>query len=375
MTTIWDTVMNELGERGVYKYEVYSPFYIMSYATHVFNLFNQKQRIYWETGRLPNMRSHILFVAPPGWMKSFYMGLMGTNEYGIFKNTGVKIGSEQYLTEAGFVGTIRNEGGIPVITDGAAKNYSDGFVVIDEFSAITKALQTQHSNQLDNQLLSALDHGHVTKRLGAGKIEYDTRMTLWAGVQPARFDLTSGMGRRLMYLVFIPSKADNEYLLDAQHSGRNKAPNIPKMEGIWSTISKFKDSIDKIEHITFDDSVLRTYKDLGLYSFEGSYFDRLLIGYQLAMYGPERNMTITMNDKTLSTLIARQKKWRNEIASGIEHIQLMRILELNGNSLTKAQLVEEAAMYGLNAMQVFEMVSDMKSHQLIKQNKGRIELV
>lgn len=375
MASIWDAAMDELDERGVYKYEVYSPFYILSYATHVFNLYNQQSKIYWETGRLPNMRSHILFVAPPGWMKSFYMGVMGSNEYSIFNNTGVKIGTEQYMTEAGFVGTVQNLGGAPVPVDGAAKTYSDGIMVIDEFSAITKALQTQHSNQLDNQLLSALDHGHVTKRLGMGKIEFDTRLTLWAGVQPARFDLTSGMGRRLMYLVFIPSKLDNDALMEAQHRGRNSAPNIPKMEALWDSIRNFKDDVEKIQYVDFDDSVLKEYKKLGLYSFEGSYFDRLLIGYQLAMYGPEKNMSISMKDKTLRDLINRQKQWRTDIMNGIDHVQVMRIIELNGNTMTKTELVEEAAMYGLNAMQVFEMLEDMKRFNLIKYQKGTIELL
>jgi hypothetical protein len=147
------------------------------------------------------------------------------------------------------------------------------------------------------------------------------------------------------------------------------------MEALWDSIRNFKDDVEKIQYVDFDDSVLKEYKKLGLYSFEGSYFDRLLIGYQLAMYGPEKNMSISMKDKTLRDLINRQKQWRTDIMNGIDHVQIMRIIELNGNTMTKTELVEEAAMYGLNAMQVFEMLEDMKRFNLIKYQKGTIELI
>ncbi|MCK5481919.1 MAG: hypothetical protein KAJ06_12255, partial [Gammaproteobacteria bacterium] len=144
-------MMEELKDREVYKYETYAPFYICSYAMHVFNLMNQKRKIYWESKQLPNMRAHLLFVAPPGWMKSFYLNTMGGDKNAIFRKTGVDLGSESYMTEAGFVGTFSSVNGVNVPMEGAAKMYDNGVLMIDEFSAITKALQTQHSNQLDNQ--------------------------------------------------------------------------------------------------------------------------------------------------------------------------------------------------------------------------------
>ena len=279
-------------------------------------------------------------------------------------------------TEAGFVGTFTSNAGTTIPIEGAAKQYADGIMIIDEFSAITKALQMQHSNQLDNQLLTALDHGHVTKRLGAGKIEFDTRMTLWAGVQPARFDLTSGMGRRLQYLVFIPTKADNEYLMDTMHGNRNQAPNQKHLQGMWSDMLRFKDDMRKVQTVEFDDSVLKMYKSLGLYSFEASYFDRLVLGYQIAMYGPEKHMVVSMKDNMLLDIVAQQKKWRSQISMGIENIQLLKIIELAGDHPSRAQVVEDAAMYGWNAQQVFEMLKDMKmSGTITMSKKGLIEVL
>ncbi|MCK4518409.1 hypothetical protein KAT92_06535 [Candidatus Babeliales bacterium] len=374
MFNLYDAVMDELNSRDVYKHEVYAPYYICSYATHAFNLMNQKKKIYWESKQLPNMRAHLLFVAPPGWMKSFYLNTMGADDHAIFKHAGIDMGSESYMTEAGFVGTFNSMDGVNLPVEGAAKTYKNGILMIDEFSAITKALQTQHSNQLDNQLLSALDHGNVQKRLGAGKIEYKTKLTLWAGVQPARFDLTSGLGRRLLYMVFIPSKYDNQMLMEARHNSRNMRPNDREMKSLWGSIKSFNKSMGKIEKVVFDDSVMKLYEELGLFSFEGSYFDRLLLGHELATRGPDKVMTISADDSGLRKLIARQKKWRGEISMGIEYVQLKRIIELNGNTITKVKLIEESAMYGWNTMQVLGLLEDMKRYRIVKISRGLIEL-
>ena len=373
--SIYQLILDELADRQVYKHEVYAPFFISSMTMHMFNLYNQRQQIYWESKRLPNLRAHTLFVAPPGYMKSYYLGTMAGDVYSIFAKSGIIIGKEQYMTEAAFVGTMSNIGGMAVPIEGAAKQYADGVIVIDEFSAITKAMQMQHSNQLDNQLLSALDHGHVIKRLGSGKIEYDTRLTLWAGVQPARFDLTSGMGRRLIYLNFIPTKLDNEYLLETVHNTRNIRPDKQRMEDLWTKIRNFKADISKIKRLEFDDSVLRAYKELKLFSYEGSYFDRLLIGYHLAQYGPEPTVTITMNDPEIRKIVEREKKWRSEISTGIEYVQLLRIIELAGGCIKQSELVIDAAMYGWNALQVLEMINDMKKYRMLKIEKGMVEIL
>lgn len=371
---MYNEVMEELNDREVYKYETYAPFYICSYAMHVFNLMNQRRKIYWEAKQLPNMRAHLLFVAPPGWMKSHYLSTMGGDKNAIFRKTGVDMGSESYMTEAGFVGTFSSVNGVTIPMEGAAKMYANGVLMIDEFSAITKALQTQHSNQLDNQLLNALDHGNIQKRLGAGKIEYSTRLTLWAGVQPARFDLTSGLGRRLLYMVFIPSKLDNHELIEARHRARNMKPNDREMVRLRRGIKNHNVGMDIVERVEFDDSVLRMYEKLGLYSFEGSYFDRLLLGWELAVNGPQKHIVVGVKDNALMKLVERQKKWRSEISTGIEYVQLKRIIELAGGAMTKNQLVKDSGMYGWNSMQALELLEDMRRSGIIKVRANMITL-
>ena len=89
--TIYNDAMDELADRGVYKREVYAPYYISSFALHEFNLNNQKRRFYYVGKSLPNNRLHILFCAPAGFMKTYFLRNMAGDEYAIFRGSGTKL--------------------------------------------------------------------------------------------------------------------------------------------------------------------------------------------------------------------------------------------------------------------------------------------
>lgn len=372
---IYDDIMRELDSRQSYKASVYAPYYICSYAVHVFNLMNRQREVYWESKRLPNMRMHVVFVAPPGFMKSYYLGVMGGDAYGIFKNCGTNVGYEQSMSEAGFIGTVVNMNGVGFPEYGAAYQFKEGVLLVDEFSAITDAMHVQYNTQLSTQLLAALDHGNVHKRLANGKIAYETSLTLWAGVQPARYDLSSGLGRRLFFLLFLPTRDDNEQLMRTMHATRNLRPNRPAMEGLWHKIDHFRQSMDVIQKVEFDNDVLDIYFKLGLYSYESAYFDRLMLGYQLAMYGPEKHVVVNTKDQELLELVTREKLWRDEIAKGVDYTQIIRIIEELGGKVTKAMLVEEAIMVGWNAEQVYSTLADMSKYGVVRFQGPYVELI
>lgn len=374
-------ILEELESRFVYKADVYAPFYISSYATHVFNLHNQENEVYWESKKIPNLRLHLMFIAPPGFMKSFYGDTMCGNTYSIFGNTGVDIGIEASMTEAGLVGTVTQEGTAVV---GAAGIYSKGIVFIDEFSAITNALQSQYNSQMDPQLLSILDSGKVSKRLSAGPLTYDTNMTLWTGVQPAKYDLSSGMGRRLCFMLFVPTAADNAELIRRQRLMRNIETNKGQLELLRTKINNWRSSIYNIQHVEFDSSVDRMHEKLGLFSFEVSHFNRIMLGYCLARDGGDTSVTIDAKDKNLIQLLERAKRWRDSIVMGVDYLQLMKTVRIQGDAKANADmgtisytcekkyLIKESLMVGWNTQQVSEKLIEMNRFGLIKLSGSQV---
>jgi hypothetical protein len=322
---IMNLVLEEMKSRGAYLYDLYSPPYVCSFAAHCFNLLNHRNEIYWESKRIPNMRLHLMFIAPPGFMKSYFMNNMGADPTsGIFANTKIKVGVEQSVTEAGLIGTFIRVDDSPVETDGSARIYKDGVMIIDEFSAMTNASKTTYNNQLDTQLLAALDHGRVRKRLGSGFIEYQTNFTIWGGVQPARYDFTSGMGRRFYFLAFLPTKQDDEILREVKERTRNIRVDKNEMSKLWGRIDHWIDSMEVIKRLEFDDSVGKMYSKIGVYSYDTQVMDRIIVGYHLATYGAEERMVVGVHDKELIDLLRREKQWRDDIHTGLPLVHLKK---------------------------------------------------
>jgi len=347
--SLYDDILEELKSRGVYKYEVFAPYFISSIGCHIFNLHNIKEEVYFEAKEVPSLRMHILFVAPPGMSKTFFMKQFLMGKYALLKGTGITMGLEQSMTGAAFVGTILNVQGDLVITDGAAKIYADGVLGVDEFSAITRALQAQYNTELDTQLLAALDHGNVYKRLGAGKIEYNTQLTLWAGIQPARFDLTSGMGRRFLYLVFFPTRKEADELLHAWWKSKNIRPVMTELNKLRLKLRQLMSEVKMIRKVEFADDIFREYKRIGLFPYEGSYFDRLLIGYWIMQYGPENRMVLSLkNDAELRRLVNTEVNWRRQVMIDAEVHQLVQLVREAGGMMKKEKLYEECILLGLD---------------------------
>lgn len=372
---IYDEIMDELKDRNVYLHKIYAPYYIMSYAMHGFNIYNQHNHVYWESKRIPNMRLHLLFIAPPGGMKSFYMGTMGGDNHSIMGDTGFIMNYEASMTEAGFVGTLKDLGdGIVHTTEGAAQTYEKGFCIIDEFSAITNGMKVSYNSQMDTQLLNVLDSGDVNKRLGSGKLEYHTDMTLWAGVQPARIDARSGLGRRLTFLNFLPTSVDNDNLMEAMHHNRNIKCDVSVRNVLREKIKQFNTDMECIKRIVFPDDIIEYYRNLGLASFEAPLFDRLILGYNLTKYGCSSRIDIEYGDKELRLILEREKEWRDE-AMDIDYNQILQIIKINGGSITKRELVRECVRIGWNTQQVYDKVGDMLKYEMVKMNKNKIVVV
>lgn len=372
---IMEDILNECADRHIYLSDIYSPFFVSSYALHRFNVINQDAKIYWENKMIPNMRIHLLFTAPAGFMKSHYLTSFAGPENSIFCNTNTQIVSKQSMTEASFVGSNSSSNGFNNEMEGIAKTCKNGIVAVDEFSAVLNALKAQYNNQFEAQLLAALDHGNMHKDLASGPIDYKTCLTLWGGIQPARFDMTSGLGRRFTYMLFIPDQKDTATLRQLRRDTRNmKSDPIAAMK-LRNTITRFNDDMRRIKTLTFDPEIDDFYDSNNFIHYETSLFDRIILGYNLATKNPDREFSVTLDDKKLIEMIEREKEWRVELQKGVDFAMIAKIMRKYDGRIHMTQLVDECMIYGWNAAQIGNIVKTMRDNALIKGIGKTIELV
>ena len=378
-SNIMQLVMDELGRRDVLRREIYAPYYVCSFAIHCFNLMNQRRQIYWEGGEVPNLRLHIIFVAPAGYMKSYFLKQMGGGSYALLRTyveeeneSGVQMIYAQNLNEAGLVGTWLKEGERMTRKHGLAERHAESFILVDEFKGITDALKS--NGQMDTQLLAGLDHGHIAKDMAGGTIKFDTNFTMWGGVQPGRYDLEGGMGRRMLFLVNNPDKTIKQELRRAQFKAKNVRTNESDIQTIHQQIDLWRSSLDTIDSIEFDESILDLYDKYDVESYDTSYFDRMILGYHLATKGPSQHILLTAKNPDLRELIDREIEWRKQVQMGPDLIQIQNIIttfgsEINGMYVIKRQVfLERCASVSITAMKAMKKLEELEHYGLI--NKG-----
>jgi len=382
MHMIYDDIISELQSRSVYKCETYAPYFIASMATHLFNLYNRERRIYYEAGRIPSLRAHILFVAPPGGMKSFYLEQFLRDEYSILRDTGIPFGFEKKMTEAGFVGKVdvfKMYGEThSKIVYGAAKEYEHGIIGCEEFAGITAAFKQSYGSGLEDQLLTALDSGHIEKRVGDDYIKYNTQCTLWAGTQPTRIDISSGLGRRFMFLLFIPSDKEREELLQHWWESKNKKPDFKNLTRIRERISRFSEMMKVIKRVEFDDDILKFYIKHGIQPYEGSYLDRLLIGYTLSRYGASETVYISIDSSELKQLLRQQMVWREQIGFGADLMQVYYILKKDSEhdyTLELKKLYRLITKMGIDLDTANKFIAKLAQLGIVKRSGATVTLV
>lgn len=345
--------------------DLYAPYYIASYACHCFNLINQKEKIYYEGGGIPNLRLHIVNIGAPGTGKTYMMKQMGHADYGIFAGTSKKFQFEGNMTESGLVGTVnRTPTGETQTIEGAASENKYGFILFDEFSALKDAMKQSYNSQLETQLLMSLDTGMVNKRLANGRITYNTNYTLWGGVQPVRTDLSSGLGRRICVLLHKTNISDTERMIDAQFNSMNISFNEHELKNMRQRIDYWSNSFSMIRKIDFDKSIKKFYKDLGTHHTNVPIYNKILIGYTLAKYGAEKYMTISDNDDEPMELIRREEEWREDVMNGSDIMSVLDLIEQFG-------VHDGGTMYGIPKPMLMRLGS--KIHATIEQMDEKIK--
>ena len=333
---------NYLEDMKVVNHSTMIPLYFSSVGAHIVNLLNvacakdggsfcpfyggptcgrhgyesHKEHFLEKFGQVPDTRVHLMHIAPAGYSKDTFMQFFTDEKYG-FLNWGPNdpIVPNHLIvrtTEAGYTGSIveptseEKRNGIQYkIQEGLAKKYCSGVLAIPEFYAITMEGKMDYSSQMENALLEILDKGRMNKNMARGEIDYYSYHTLWSGTQPGkRFDVSSGLGRRLNFYFYSPTDEDRKQYLEAQKNGYDKRVEPTVLNNIrnyiyalWSVRFISKIAFTK-EYIDFRDTLpIIRHTDLSL-------ADNLAMGYNYMTAFSEASSVISVGiDERLKRLL------------------------------------------------------------------------
>ena len=369
---LYDEILNEFERRNILHVRDIVPFFISSFATHNFNLVNQNKQILIYAGKPVDTRQHILFVAPPGGGKTFFLEqFLDSPAYSLLPGTDVQSKfMSGNMTEASFIGQIEKnpQTGDVVKKYGFAHKFANAILGCEEFSAVTRSFTQQYNAGLDTSMLTALDSGRVAKDRGPGSLEYKTSLTVWAGTQPARYDLGSGFARRFIFVVFIPTWSDIQGMINSIWGAIDNPINQPKLAEIRKLINKrafeIQNYVNKIIYdISFKSYMVKSY----IMPYEQLLYQKMAIGYWLAkseqLNGP---LTVYMDDE-LKRIIQLERRYRKQAKRGIsiEHVKLLlktmdaELMELDEllNILSDFSIDEESARAMLSSLAIQGLVS------------------
>jgi len=306
---------------------------------------------YTPMSQLPDTRIHILMRGAKGSGKSVLILMFLAEGTGLVHSPTADLGQgfrtmmgANSITEAGMFGSVDEEGDIagrPI-----AREMCGGILGFEEFSSMSDASKKEHSLDMKNQLLTSLDNGRVQKALRAGWVNYTTRYTCWAGTQPARFELDSGLDRRFFIIdIEMTPEKERQYKL-AQHAQANMS-NSERVE-LANLNIQIKDWIRMRMHtavsnpptgILFDDDIMEWIDRPDVRSFEADLFRRMCIGY--AMMQPEYKggeMLIIRLDDTLRAILNQSLAMRRRVMDA--DVELIRAAFWM-KDVPKSQLLKE----------------------------------
>lgn len=351
---LYDACREWMTQRNIGFIDVILPYYVSSVCCHALNLENKRREFYFEHGQPADLRLHVFIAAPPGYMKTFVMKRFLDRRNSIFGQSAIRTGFIGSLTEAGYVGTIQNIDGDPIQQPGAAHEFMDHVLGIDEFSCLTNMMMSEHSKNLDNALLTSLDTGYLVKRLAAGEIRYETHLTLHAGSQPARFNLSSGLGRRFIFIFFVPTLQQQKEMKQFRRQGKGAVGDPSLTMKIFSYTEKLIDGISGIREISYHDSIYNGLDEIDIPHYEEPLFEKIALGYNLATRKIEKDFVVKC-DKHILNIWTQEKVWRNKIKSGAQEAQVMQfIIEKPGieERLLKEKLLDFGMSFAETSMAI-----------------------
>jgi len=195
------------------------------------------------------------------------------------------------------------------------------------------------------------------------------------GTQPARFDLTGGLGRRLTFMHFIPTEDDIELLRQIRREGFGKRHRVFNTQRVRTEINKRKDEISQIKDVIMHKSIYKKLNTYNIMPYEEPLFERMAIGYW-TMRGNFNDTLVLRLDKHLEEMFDLHYRWRGEIKRGSEFSQVLGYLRAQKNGrIDQGTYTSHLYNMGYDVESAKVLTDKLKRLGSIKLDKGMIGLV
>ena len=373
--TLYEDIISLLEKRMVANVDILSPLYICSIGSHMFNMVNKTTSVFMESGLLADARVHVIMVTVPGFGKSFMLRQFLEKDIGICWGTKINPKWAASMTTASFVGSIKTDKeGNAIVNPGIAQSYNNSIIGIHEFAEITKSMTLSYNVGLHDALLAVLDDGHVRKDVAAGGLDYITMLTLFTAVQPARYELSSGLGRRLYFLVYIPTYSDIDKFRIIRRKARYVKDDKDLLNKIRKQIDEKYETIKGVKSVRFSPAFYSWLDKNNIIPYEEILYERLAIGYTIMNKDIIRNELYIDIDNTLETIMDKQKKDRKAIKQGIHTEQVWRVIK-NETKIEKNKLMDYLLEFSLSRQDILSRLKTLKGIGWIREDKDHYYVI
>lgn len=363
-----------LAEREIAYAERFVPYMVASYGCHRFNLVNRYEtQAYMFQGRTPDVRSQMLFTAPPGWSKSLYIRSLLSRGYGLFRLGDIPMRFATSVTEAAWTGSVDGAGANAVEAEGLAKKMRRGIVGMEEFAAITTVMKQEHSKHLEQALAMSLFGGHVQKDLKNLTIDYHTDITLWAGNQVLKFDLGGGLFRRFFHIFWVPRLEEAEVIAEKIWTGDNVQLNLARLNNYRTEVDTMNERLKGVEHVSFDVNLREKLR--GIAHFEQLLYKNFSLGYTIMCdtdLGDELHVELTPK---LEEYLTSAIEWRKQLLADPSGYQVQCLIydlvERTGRDDIPMQMLREKnLLYSTDYSMTGRIVKRLRARKAITVNSA-----
>ena len=363
-TGLYDEIIEHLKrkKRMLFVDELAPPA-ICSIGSLIANLRQKEEPFHYVAGDCEDLGLNLTYVAPSGLSKSHAMKQFMAKKTGLLPHAVIKSAFRGKITEAGYVGTIKE--GTPYYGD--AHRFAEGILGFNEITNLFLATQQEHSGELINQVMESLTERQVSKSLaGADPLEYETWVTIWGGVQPKRFDFSQGLARRFFFVSRNWTFADLKLLKDRRNDrGRDNRINMKEVESIRRSIAKAVKTFSAND-IQWDDKIFKFVYDHTESHLDQYLVEKILIGREVIdQY--ENDVIMIRDDKVNRELVTMTIHMQEMVSEGSDISLMINVMEgHNGGPVNSTQLWHDFRRFSYSMSSYRELVDTCRRMKVIK---------